>query len=211
MTLHPLKSRHYNWLDQLVMSFDQKLKQTPGFQNEMGLSTELSQVERRHSAGLMRINHVGEVCAQALYHGQAMTARNENLREHLLQAAKEEQEHLDWCQKRLEELNSHPSYLNFAWGTGAYLLGLIAGLAGDAWSLGFVAETEKQVADHLAHHLNDLPLTDEKSREIVAQMREDELKHQDAAQIAGANELPQPIPAVMQMMANVMRTLAYWI
>lgn len=169
----------------------------------------LSEEACRHSAGLMRINHVGEVCAQALYQGQALTARAPATRELLENAALEEQDHLAWCEQRLTELGSHTSYLNPVWHVSSLLLGIVAGLAGDRWSLGFIAETERQVAAHLQSHLEKLPESDEKSRAIVSQMRTDELQHQTTAEYHGAAQLPEPIPALMQMMAKLMTTLAY--
>jgi len=172
-----------------------------------------SETERAHAAGLMRVNHVGEVCAQALYLGQALTARDDGLRAHLLAAARDEADHLAWCADRIEELGSHPSRLNPLWFTGAYLLGAGAGLAGDGWNLGFVVETERQVEAHLDGHLNDplhrLPATDQRSRAIVNQMKTDEIGHADAALALGARDLPVPIKQAMQVAAKLMTTTAY--
>ena len=146
--------------------------------------------ERRHAAGLMRINHTGEVCAQALYVGQAAVARDEATREQLLHAAQEETDHLAWCADRLRELDSRPSVFNPLWYAGSYALGALAGLRGDGWSLGFVVETERQVEAHLASHMDRLPAHDHASRAIVAQMKQDEARHAREAQGAGAVELP---------------------
>ncbi|MEO8460906.1 MAG: 2-polyprenyl-3-methyl-6-methoxy-1,4-benzoquinone monooxygenase [Dokdonella sp.] len=169
----------------------------------------LSDDERRHAAGLMRVNHVGEVCAQALYFGQAAVARSDTLRAHLLHAANEETDHLAWCGERLRELDSRPSLLNPLWYGGAYAIGAAAGLIGDGLSLGFVVETERQVEAHLDGHLTALPAGDERSRAIVRQMKADEAQHAAQAQNAGARELPAPLPGLMRFAANVMRAVAY--
>lgn len=170
---------------------------------------ELNDAERRHAGGLMRVNHTGEICAQALYSGQAATSGNPELREHLLEAAREETEHLSWCQGRLDALNTHTSYLNPFWYTGSFLIGAGAGIAGEAWSLGFVVETERQVEAHLEKHLDRLPEEDEKSRAVVTQMKEDEARHGRDAQQAGARELPAPVRNIMGVCADVMRFVAY--
>lgn len=169
----------------------------------------LAQQEREHAAGLMRVNHAGEVAAQALYRGQARVARNEEIREHLLQAAQEEQDHLDWCADRLQELDSRPSQLSPVWYAGAYAIGAAAGLAGDHWSLGFVSETERQVEEHLEGHLKKLPENDQRSREIVQRMKEDEARHGQEARDAGGAELPPPVRGIMRLAAKVMTTTAY--
>ncbi|WP_326527794.1 2-polyprenyl-3-methyl-6-methoxy-1,4-benzoquinone monooxygenase [Dokdonella sp.] len=171
--------------------------------------TVLSDEERRHAGGLMRINHVGEVCAQALYSGQAAVARNEALRSQLLEAAAEETDHLAWCGERLDELGDRPSLLNPLWYGGAYAIGAVAGLIGDSLSLGFVVETERQVEAHLEGHLKKLPEADQRSRAIVSQMKEDEARHADNALAAGAATLPRPLPDLMRAAANLMRTVAY--
>jgi 3-demethoxyubiquinol 3-hydroxylase len=165
--------------------------------------------ERRHAAGLMRINHVGEVCAQALYVGQAAVARDEATRKHLLEAAQEETDHLAWCAQRLDELDSRPSLLNPVWYAGSYAIGLLAGLRGDGWNLGFVVETERQVEAHLDEHLQTLPLADARSRAILRTMKADEARHADNAQAQGARVLPPPVPTVMAMASNLMKTIAY--
>jgi len=164
---------------------------------------------RRHAAGLMRINHVGEVCAQALYFGQAAVARDATLRAHLLEAAAEETDHLGWCGQRLDELASRPSLLNPLWYAGAWAIGAGAGLIGDRLSLGFVVETERQVEAHLGEHLEALPDGDERSRAIVRRMQADEARHAENALAAGAAPLPKPLPSLMRFASKVMKTVAY--
>ena len=165
--------------------------------------------EQRHAAGLMRINHVGEVCAQALYMGQAAVARDPGTRQHLLDAAQEETDHLAWCADRLVELDSRPSLLNPVWYAGSYAIGVLAGLRGDGWNLGFVVETERQVEAHIDHHLDTLPAADARSRAILQVMKADEARHADHAEAAGARTLPRPIPAVMAAASNLMKAVAY--
>jgi len=165
--------------------------------------------ERRHAAGLMRINHVGEVCAQALYVGQAAVARDEATRRQLLAAAQEETDHLAWCADRLRELDSRPSLLNPLWYAGSYAIGALAGLRGDGWNLGFVVETERQVEAHLDQHLRQLPEADARSRAILATMKADEARHADNARAQGARTLPPPIPALMAAASKLMKTVAY--
>jgi ubiquinone biosynthesis monooxygenase Coq7 len=176
-------------------------------------ATELSDAEKRHAASLMRVNHVGEICAQALYTAQALATKNEALRAHFTKACVEETDHLAWTEQRLQELGSHKSLLNPLWYAGAFGLGLIAGRLGDPVSLGFVVETEKQVGAHLQSHLNasngGLPEGDHASRAIVAQMFDDEIRHADDAQRAGAMELPQPVKELMRAAAKVMTTVAH--
>ncbi len=164
---------------------------------------------RRHAAGLMRINHVGEVCAQGLYFGQAAVAREPATRAHLLEAAQEETDHLAWCAQRLRELDSRPSVFNPLWYAGSYAIGALAGLRGDGWNLGFVVETERQVEAHLDEHLHTLPDADRRSRQIIQVMKEDEARHADHAEQAGARRLPQPIPAIMATASRIMKTVAY--
>lgn len=170
---------------------------------------QLDEAERRHAAGLMRINHVGEVCAQALYVGQAALARDEATRTHLLAAAQEETDHLAWCAQRLEELGSRPSLLNPLWYAGSYAIGALAGWRGDGWNLGFVVETERQVEAHLHEHLQTLPPADHRSRAILQVMKEDEARHADNARARGARRLPPPIPSVMSLASKLMKTVAY--
>jgi len=167
--------------------------------------------ERRQVSGLMRVNHVGEVCAQALYQAQALSTRDPALRSHFEQAARDETDHLAWTQQRLDELGARPSMLNPLWYAGAFGIGLIAGRVSDAVSLGFVVETERQVEQHLEGHLDRLPATDTRSRTIVQQMKEDESRHAASAEQAGAAELPQPVKWAMRAAAKVMTTTAYYI
>ena len=169
----------------------------------------LDDAERRHAAGLMRINHVGEVCAQALYIGQAAVARDPATRAHLLEAAQEETDHLAWCADRLRELDSRPSLLNPVWYAGSYAIGALAGLRGDGWNLGFVVETERQVEAHLEEHLHTLPDADLRSRAILQVMKDDEARHADQAEQAGAKVLPQPVPALMKAASTLMKAVAY--
>ena len=170
---------------------------------------ELSEADKRHAAGLMRINHSGEVCAQALYAGQALTARNPEAQRALLLAADEETEHLAWCEKRLEELGSHKSVLNPLWYVGSFALGAFAGVLGDKWNLGFLAETERQVEGHLDSHLDTLPAQDARSRAIVAQMMIDEAKHADTAIALGGAPLPAPVRGAMQFTSKLLTQAAY--
>ena len=167
--------------------------------------------ERRHAAGLMRVNHVGEVCAQALYHAQALATDNPALRMHLAAAAREETDHLAWTSARLAELGSRTSLLNPLWYAGAFALGFLAGKVGDATSLAFVVETEHQVERHLAGHLDRLPANDASSRAIVAAMRDDEIRHGAQAYEQGAAELPRPVKLAMRSAARLMTASAYWI
>ncbi len=166
---------------------------------------------RRHVAGLMRVNHAGEIAAQGLYHGQALTARSPVTREALRRAADEEGDHLAWCRDRLDELGSRPSLLNPIWYAGSVAIGALAGLCGDRASLGFMAETERQVEGHLAEHLERLPADDERSRAIIEKMQADEIGHGQAAIAAGGDALPEPVPRLMRMAARVMTGTAYWI
>ena len=169
----------------------------------------LDDAQRRHAAGLMRINHVGEVCAQALYVGQAAVARDPRTRAQLLAAAAEETDHLAWCADRLAELDSRPSLLNPVWYAGSYAIGVVAGLRGDGWNLGFVVETERQVEAHLHEHLEQLPPADLRSRAILETMKEDEARHAVHAQAQGARVLPQPVPTLMAAASNLMKPIAY--
>lgn len=174
-------------------------------------SDALSEQERRLSGALMRVNHVGEVCAQALYAAQALTTQDPTLRAQLAQAAGEEEDHLAWTAERLQDLNDRRSWLNPLWWSGAFGIGLAAGLAGDRWSLGFVVETERQVEAHLAEHLERLPAADQASRAIVAQMKVDEAAHADWAEQAGAQALPAPVQGLMRLAARVMTGTAHHI
>ena len=170
---------------------------------------DLDEAARRHAAGLMRVNHTGEVCAQALYSGQAAVARDAGTRAQQLAAAAEETDHLAWCGGRLEALNSRSSLLNPLWYAGSFTLGAIAALASDKVSLGFVVETERQVEAHLGEHLEKLPAADAASRAVVAQMKDDEARHGQLAQAAGGIDLPAPIPGLMRFASSVMKAVAY--
>jgi ubiquinone biosynthesis monooxygenase Coq7 len=204
-------------VDKLITQLDQALRTlVPGSVQaarsnpaDAASTATLSPAEAHHAAGLMRINHTGEVCAQALYQGQALTARLPDVRASMEHAAKEEEDHLSWCESRLRELDSRPSLLNPLWYGMSFGIGALAGLAGDKWSLGFVAETEKQVVKHLDEHLQQLPAQDDKSRRILEQMHTDEGKHATVAIEAGAAELPAPVKTAMGMMARVMKTTVY--
>jgi ubiquinone biosynthesis monooxygenase Coq7 len=169
----------------------------------------LSDAEKRHSAGLMRINHVGEICAQALYDAQGRFSRTVEVKAQLAHAGIEEEDHLAWTAERLRELGSHTSLLSPVWYVSSYALGTIAAIAGDKRSLGFVSETEKQVEDHLTGHLDKLPVQDSKSRAIVEQMRVDEIEHGAAARALGGTEMPLPVKVAMKAMSKVMTTVAY--
>jgi len=204
-------------IDGFIIEFDRALRSivgaTPMRRSVPESSTmnesELSAEEKKHAAGLMRVNHVGEVCAQALYQSQKLHAKSDDLKNKLEHAAIEEEDHLAWCERRLEELDSRPSLLNPVWYAGSFVLGSIAGLAGDKISLGFVAETEKQVEHHLDEHLKELPSNDHRSRAIVAQMRADEIAHGQMAIQEGGVELPSAVQEVMKTMAKVMTVTAY--
>ena len=165
--------------------------------------------EKIHAAGLMRVNHAGEICAQALYEGQAMVAREAGVRRALLNAAREEEDHLAWCDERLQELDSRPSRLNPLWYGMSFVLGAATGLMGDRVSLGFVAATEDQVCRHLDRHMRDLPVDDQRSRAIVAQMRADEARHGASALAAGGADFPQPIKDAMTLISGVMTATSY--
>ena len=206
-------------IDQLLVQFDQALRTcVPGTTEANRESPaanadeiELSNLEKQHAAGLMRINHTGEVCAQALYQGQATTALLGEVRKSMEQAAEEEVDHLAWCEQRLTELDSRPSVLNFLWYTLSFGLGAAAGLAGDRWSLGFVAETEHQVCEHLEDHLSKLPKQDNKSRAILEQMIADEKHHEETARQAGGLEPPIAIRQAMNAMSQLMKKTTYHI
>lgn len=204
--------------DTLIVEFDKALRVIAGVaaasrSNPAAHELEhvLTDADKRHSAGLMRVNHVGEVCAQALYDSQGHFTRNDVLKQQFRQAGREEEDHLAWTAERLRELGSHPSLLNPLWYAGAYALGVVAAKMGDARSLGFVVETERQVEAHLASHLERLPLQDGKSRVIVEQMRIDEIEHGAKAQAMGAAETPAIVQKAMQAMAKVMTTTAYYL
>ncbi|MCH8071432.1 MAG: 2-polyprenyl-3-methyl-6-methoxy-1,4-benzoquinone monooxygenase [Proteobacteria bacterium] len=171
----------------------------------------LSADEKSHSAGLMRVNHAGEIAAQGLYQGHAAVVRDPRIEQQMQAAAGEELDHLGWCEERLGELGSGPSKLRPVWYAGAWMMGAVSGILGDKWSLGFIEETERQVAEHLAGHLDRLPENDAKSRAIVGQMRDEEQRHGANAREAGAAELPGPVRGLMRLTAKVMTGTAYWI
>ena len=208
-----------NLVDQIICEVDKGIKfSLHNYQKENrrypahGINEDnLSEIERSHSANLMRVNHSGEVAAQGLYRGQAMTAKLEGTREKMDHAAQEELDHLSWCNKRLEELNEHPSLLNPAWYALSFGMGAAAGLAGDKWSLGFVHETEEQVVRHLKGHLDDLSLNDKKTAAILEQMQVDESKHSEEALESGAENLPEGLKSVMSVIAKVMTKTSYYI
>ncbi len=209
--------RHYSLIDRFINNADRALRTVAPnavqAQRSNPASThvesDMSDEERRHAAGLMRVNHTGEVCAQALYQGQALTARLPDVRLEMEQAAKEEEDHLAWCQERVNELGSHTSHLNPLWYAMSFGIGAAAGLAGDKWSLGFVAETEKQVCAHLEGHMARVPIQDEKTRAIIQQMHHDEAEHMQMALKAGAAELPPPVKQLMALVAKIMTGTAY--
>ncbi len=159
----------------------------------------------------MRVNHAGEIAAQALYQGQALTAQLDEVRDTMQQSAQEENDHLAWCESRVHELHEQTSRLAPIWYAGSFAIGALAGIAGDRWSLGFVAETEQQVVEHLERHLDQLPAEDDKSRAIVRQMKQDEAKHGHVAIAAGAAELPEPVRKLMKLISKVMTGTAYWV
>jgi len=214
-----MKNRTYTAADHLLINIDQALRTLIG----SPLVTErvdpasafdeadLSAVERAKAAGLMRVNHTGEVCAQALYQGQALTARLPQVREKMERAAQEENDHLAWCDSRLQALSSHKSIFNPFWYAGSFIMGATAGAAGDKWSLGFVAETEYQVEAHLKEHLSHWPTQDQKSRAVLEQMKFDESQHAKMALAAGGEKLPAPIKFAMKMSAKVMTSTVRWI
>lgn len=203
-------------IDQFIIEFDRALRTlvapartvrpVPGSD---AAEAELDNAQRRHVAGLMRVNHCGEICAQALYQGQSLTSRDPAIRDALRQAAEEETEHLAWTAARIAELGGRTSLLNPLWYAGSLGLGVAAGLLGDKWNLGFLAETERQVEAHLDGHLAEIPEADERSRAIVDQMRRDEIQHAETAITHGAAELPPPVKSAMRLMARVMTGLAY--
>lgn len=203
-------------IDRTILNFDRALRvisgQAKASRPNPGKNCPdhpLTEEEQQHSAGLMRVNHVGEICAQALYDSQAVFSKSAQVKQQFAHSGVEEEDHLAWTAERLQQLNSHTSIFNPLWYAGAYACGLIAGKCGDALSLGFVVETEKQVEAHLASHLEKLPVQDEKSRAIVEQMRVDEIAHGAAADALGAVALPAPVKVLMRGMAKVMTTTAY--
>lgn len=214
-----MKERHYTPLDQICLNIDQTMRtlfgrpqvtERPNPSNEVP-DTELSDSQRDHTARLMRINHTGEVCAQALYQGQALTARDPKVRESMERSAAEENDHLDWCEQRVEELGGRLSLLNPFWYAGSFMIGATAGVLGDKWSLGFVSETEKQVEGHLDEHLAQVPESDQRTRVILEQMQEDEVEHGRKARAHGGADLPKPIKGLMKATSKIMTGSVYYL
>jgi len=214
-----MQDRHLNLTDKLLAQADSAMrtlftKAPPVSRPNPGDSceeAELTEQEQQHIGGLMRVNHAGEVSAQGLYQGQALTARLPDVRDKMEQAAIEENDHLAWCAERLVDVHTHKSWLNPVWYTGSFLIGAVAGAFGDKWSLGFVAETEHQVVRHLDEHLASLPDQDHKSRAILEQMKIDENHHATTALKHGGVELPPPAKKLMGLMSRVMTRTAYWV
>ncbi|MFL6570144.1 MAG: 2-polyprenyl-3-methyl-6-methoxy-1,4-benzoquinone monooxygenase [Burkholderiales bacterium] len=203
-------------VDQLIAQVDRALRTVSNVAEASRASpadalaeAELSDHDRRHAAALMRVNHVGEVCAQALYQGQALTAKDAHARRALERAAREEEDHLAWSEQRVSELGGRTSLLNPLWYAGAFAIGTVAGALGDRWNLGFLAETERQVEEHLSGHLERLPSQDARTRTLVEAMRADEARHRDTALRLGAAELPRPIKLVMRLASAFMTRVAY--
>lgn len=203
-------------IDGLIVEFDKALRTVfaPAWTLRPRPGADLPDVplaepERKLAAALMRVNHCGEICAQALYQGQAIMSKDENSRKALERAAREETEHLAWTEQRIAELGGRKSLLNPVWYGGSLAIGMLAGVFGDRWNLGFLAETERQVEAHLSAHLDRLPAEDQRSRAIVEQMKEDEISHADTAVSLGAHELPQPVKTVMQAASRVMTSVAH--
>ncbi|MDX1344466.1 MAG: 2-polyprenyl-3-methyl-6-methoxy-1,4-benzoquinone monooxygenase [Sedimenticolaceae bacterium] len=210
-------TRAYSPFDRLIMQFDQAVQTVFGQPQvtersnpAAGLQESgLSDSERDHTARLMRINHTGEVCAHALYQGQAVTARDPSVRQSMERSAQEENDHLDWCESRIEELGGRTSLLNPLWYAGSFAIGALAGIAGDKWSLGFVAETERQVETHLEEHLAQVSPEDHKTRAILEQMKADEIEHATKAVAKGGVELPEPIRQAMKFTSKIMTRSVY--
>lgn len=215
--------RNYSPIDHLLINLDQALRTVAGKPSvtervnpadahaDAHSDSQLSAAQKQTAARLMRVNHAGEVAAQALYQGQALTAQLTGVREKMQRAAQEENDHLAWCETRIKELDSHTSVLNPAWYIGSFAIGALAGRAGDKWSLGFVVETEQQVVKHLEEHLRQLPPHDVKSHAILEQMRRDENHHATTALEAGGAPLPTPIKHLMQLTSQIMTRTAYWL
>jgi ubiquinone biosynthesis monooxygenase Coq7 len=214
-----MTTRHYTTFDHALINLDQAVRTlfgrpriterpNPAAAHD---DVDLTEPERRHIGRLMRVNHTGEVCAQALYQGQALTARLPEVRESLERSAQEENDHLAWCEQRIEELGGRKSLVNPLWYAGSFAMGAAAGLAGDRWSLGFVVETERQVEDHLDAHIAQVPADDLRTRSILEQMKADEIHHATVAMDAGGAELPTPVKLAMKAVSKVMTKGAYWV
>lgn len=213
-----MRKRHFNIADEFISQGDRVLRtlfgrppqQRPTPAADKRDTTDDDRA-RRETARLMRVNHAGEIAAQALYHGQAVVARSSKVRTAMQRAADEENDHLAWCEERLEELGDRTSVLNPVWYAGSFAIGALAGIVGDRWSLGFVDETERQVVEHLEGHLQRIPETDARSRAIIEQMKTDEAHHGEAARRAGAASLPAPVRRIMRLISKVMTRTAYWV
>jgi ubiquinone biosynthesis monooxygenase Coq7 len=204
--------------DRLIVEFDKSLRtvfapavSVRNVSGTAGVNSDINATERRHAASLMRVNHAGEVCAQALYQGQAVSSSSPQIRAELEKAAQEETDHLAWTEARIVALGGRKSLLNPFWYAGAFAMGVLAGRLGDAWNLGFLAETERQVEAHLSSHLERLPLADRESRAVLVQMRADEMAHVETAIRLGATELPSPVKLAMKVSSRVMTATAYYI
>ncbi len=214
-----MNARDYTPVDHLLNQFDQALRTLSGQPQTTGRPTpgaaspeaELDDVQRNHVARLMRINHTGEICAQALYQGQALTARNPAIQDSMRQSAAEENDHLQWCAQRIQTLNGRLSLLNPVWYASSFVIGACAGIAGDKWSLGFIAETEKQVENHLDEHLAQIPVEDNRTHCILRQMKEDEAEHGQKAMMHGGVALPLPIRLAMRVSAKLMTKSVYYV
>ncbi len=213
-----MKSRQYSAFDRGIMALDSILgdivkvnpsREKRAYPAASHPETDLDANERAHVSGLMRVNHAGEIAAQALYKAQSLTARDAELKKAMQQSADEEVDHLEWCESRLDELGDHASYLAPLWYSGSFGIGVIAGCFGDKWNLGFLAETEHQVVRHLDEHLEQLPGNDDRSRSILEQMREDELHHATTAETAGAKVLPKAVKQLMNLTSKIMTKTAY--
>ena len=215
-----MSSRNYSPVDQLLMGIDTtvrtlfgqpKITERANPADSVPEDPDMDDKIRDHTARLMRINHTGEVCAQALYQGQALTAKLPEVRKNMERAAAEENDHLDWCETRIKELGSHTSFMNPLLYAGSFAIGAAAGIAGDKWSLGFVGETERQVEGHLDGHLQQIPESDQKTRAILEQMKQDEMQHGETAMQAGGADLPEPIKAAMKMTSKIMTGTVYYL
>jgi 3-demethoxyubiquinol 3-hydroxylase len=213
-----MKSRNYSAIDRGILFLDSALANLskPAVAREKRpypaaphTESNLDDSEKKHISGLMRVNHAGEIAAQALYKAQALTAREDELKKSMQQSADEEEDHLDWCESRIKELDDHTSYLEPVWYAGSFGIGVVAGCFGDKWNLGFLAETEHQVVRHLDAHLEQLPEKDNRSRAILEQMREDELHHAVTAENAGAENLPKGVKRLMSLTSKIMTKTAY--
>ncbi|MDH3638602.1 MAG: 2-polyprenyl-3-methyl-6-methoxy-1,4-benzoquinone monooxygenase [Gammaproteobacteria bacterium] len=211
-----MANRTLNGIDRAIVALDQALRTVFGRHHsarprpraDIDRETDLTEADKRLVGSMMRVNHTGEVCAQALYQSQALTARSEAVRAAMREAAVEENDHLNWCETRLDALDAHTSLLNPLWYSGSFAIGFAAGLVGDKWNLAFLAETERQVVKHLEAHLSRLPENDTESRAILLEMRDDEAKHATTAVKSGAAELPEPIKKLMGVVASVMTSTA---